>query len=204
MRPLVLGTLMLFAACSAYGDDSTRLADPIQPGQAEAVFAGGCFWCIESDFEKLPGVIEAESGYVGGDEKGPTYKQVGYGKTHHIEGVRVVYDPKKVDYEQLVAYFFRHIDPTQTDGQFCDKGAQYTTAIFVKDEAEREVAVEQKRLAADQLKATVHTPIRDAKEFWLAEGYHQDYYKKNPEHYNRYRSGCGRDAKVAELWGSKH
>ncbi|MEZ4316840.1 MAG: peptide-methionine (S)-S-oxide reductase MsrA [Myxococcota bacterium] len=204
MRALVLGVLTLSACTgSAYGGDATELAKPLEAGQAEAIFAGGCFWCIESDFEKLKGVIDAQSGYTGGEEKGSTYKQVGYGLTGHVEGIRVVYDPKLVSYPELVEYFFHHIDPTQTDGQFCDRGPQYTTAVFVHDEAERKVAVEAKRKAQADLAQPVVTPIRDVKDFWLAEEYHQDFYKKNPDHYKRYRTGCGRDARVHELWGEK-
>ncbi len=204
MRMFALAAL-LTAACSgsAYGGDATQLAAPVKANQAEAIFAGGCFWCIESDFEKLPGVIEAESGYTGGTKKGPTYKQVGYNMTNHLEGIRVIYDPKKVTYPELVTYFFRHVDPTQTDGQFCDRGPQYTTAVFVRGDEERKVALAAKVEAQRTLGQTVVTPIKDAGEFWLAEDYHQDFYKKEPAHYARYRAGCGRDARVKELWGDK-
>ncbi len=201
-RALILGFLSLAACSTSYGGDATVKAAPIEAGQAEAIFAGGCFWCIEKDFEKLDGVIEAESGYTGGDEKGPAYKQVGYGLTGHLEGIRVIYDPEKVTYPELVHYFFRHVDPTQTDGQFCDRGAHYTTAVFVMNDEERKIAEAAKKKAAEELGQKVHTPIRDAKDFWLAEDYHQDFYKKNPDHYQRYRTGCGRDARVQELWGS--
>ncbi|MCA9569032.1 MAG: peptide-methionine (S)-S-oxide reductase MsrA [Myxococcales bacterium] len=199
MRTLLLSALFVSACANAGG--STQLAAPVKAGQAEAIFAGGCFWCMESDFEKLPGVIEAESGYTGGKIEGPTYEMVGAHMTHHLEGVRVVYDPSKVSYQELVHYFFRHVDPTQTDGQFCDRGEQYTTAVFVKDDAERKTALAEKKLAQETLGKTVVTPVRDAAPFWLAEDYHQDYYKKNPGHYLRYRTGCRRDATVRALWG---
>lgn len=201
MRFLLAATL-LSGACAMAAGGQTERAAPITAGQAEAIFAGGCFWCIESDFEKLDGVVAAESGYTGGTLEGPSYKEVGYGKTTHLEGIRVVYDPKKVSYDKLVDYFFHHVDPTQTDGQFCDKGAHYTTAVFVANDEERAIAQKAKDKAQKTLGKTVVTPIRDASAFWLAEDYHQDYYKKNPAHYQRYRTGCGRDARVQALWGS--
>lgn len=201
MRFVLFSSLFVSACASAGG---TELAKPIEAGQAEAIFAGGCFWCIEKDFEKLDGVIEAESGYTGGKEKAPTYEQVGGHRTSHLEGIRVVYDPKKLTYEQLVHYFFRHIDPTQADGQFCDRGEQYTTAVFVADAEQRMIAEAAKAKAASQLGAPVVTTIRDAAPFWLAEEYHQDFYEKNPAHYQRYRTGCGRDARVHALWGDDH
>ena len=203
MRTLFLSTLLI-SGCAMASGPSTELAKPVEAGQAEAIFAGGCFWCIESDFEKLDGVIEAESGYTGGTKKGPSYKEVGYGKTTHLEGIRVIYDPKKVSYEKLVDYFFHHVDPTQANGQFCDIGRHYTTAVFVANEEERKVASAAKKQAEKVLTGTVVTPILDASEFWLAEDYHQDFYKKNPAHYNRYRQGCGRDAQVKRVWGGKH
>lgn len=203
MRSFLLAAL-LSSSCAFAGDPKTVEAEPVEKGQAEAIFAGGCFWCIEKDFEKLPGVVEAESGYTGGTIEGPTYKQVGYGGTNHLEGIRVVYDPQKVSYTELVHYFFRHIDPTQTDGQFCDRGQQYTTAVFVGNDEERTIAMAEKKKAQAALGQTVVTPIRDKSSFWLAEEYHQDFYIKNPAHYARYRKGCGRDARVNALWGNTH
>lgn len=203
MRMLIMA-LGMSSACAFGG--STELAPPIEKGQAEAVFAGGCFWCIESDFEKLDGVLAAESGYTGGVIEGPSYEQVSRKQTKHLEAIRVVYDPKKVTYSELVEYFFHHVDPTQADGQFCDHGPQYATAIFVADDAQRKAATKGKEDAQKALGKTVVTTIRDAGPFWLAEGYHQDYYLKNPAHYQRYRRGCGRDARVQLLWGdaAKH
>lgn len=199
MRFLTLG--LLFTSACAFGGAPTEAAAPVSAGQAEAVFAGGCFWCIEADFEKLDGVISVESGYTGGTVEGPTYEAVSRKATDHVEAVRVVYDPGKVQYDKLVDYFFRHVDPTQADGQFCDRGPQYATGIFTSDPAEKAIAEKEKKEADKLLKGTVVTPIRDAGTFWVAEAYHQDYYKKNAAHYNRYRTGCGRDARVRALWG---
>lgn len=172
--------------------------------KATAIFAGGCFWCIEADFEKLPGVIEVESGYTAGRTKNPDYKAVSAGGTGHTEAVRVVYDSKKVSYPQLVDYFWRHIDPTVNDRQFCDVGAQYRSGIYWQDEAERLVAEGSRDalLKSGRFKA-IHTELAPASTFWPAEDYHQDYYKKNPIRYNYYRTGCGRDQRVAQLWGER-
>lgn len=166
-----------------------------------AIFAGGCFWCTEADFEKLPGVSAAVSGYTGGTTADPTYEQVSAGGTGHYEAVRITYDPALVSYEQLVDYFFRTVDPTDAGGQFCDRGESYRTAIFVSDEEERRTAEAEKAEADAALAAPVVTPILPASEFYEAEGYHQDYYKKNPLRYNFYRSRCGRDARLEEVWG---
>jgi len=167
-----------------------------------AIFAGGCFWCIEADFEKLPGVVDVESGYTAGHTANPTYKQVSAGTTGHTEAVRVTYDPQKVSYQQLVDYFWRHIDPTVKNRQFCDVGSQYRSGIYWQNDAERKV-VESSR---DVLLATgklprIETEIAQASTFYLAEEYHQDYYKKNPLRYAYYRQGCGRDARVQQIWG---
>ena len=175
-----------------------------QPAPATAIFAGGCFWCIEKDFEKLPGVIEVESGYTAGKTAQPTYEQVSSGTTGHTEAVRVIYDASKVSYSQLVEYFWRHIDPTVKDRQFCDVGSQYRSGIYWQNEAEKKV-VEASRDAL--LKSgrfpVIHTELAAASTFWLAEDYHQNYYKKNPVRYNYYRSSCGRDLRVEQLWGNR-
>ena len=171
---------------------------------ATAVFAGGCFWCLEADFDKLPGVVETVSGYTGGTVPNPTYHQVGAGDTGHTEAVRVRYDPKKGSYRQLVDYFWRHIDPTVKDRQFCDIGSQYRSAIFWGDQTEREI-VEASRdalLKSGKL-AHVYTESAKASAFYPAEDYHQNYYKKNPIRYTFYRTGCGRDDRVREIWGEK-
>lgn len=170
-----------------------------------AIFAGGCFWCVESDFDKVPGVLETISGYTGGHTKNPTYKEVTYKDTGHYEALKVTYDPKKVSYEKLVHYFWRTVDPTDPKGQFCDKGASYRTAIFVMNESQKEIATAS--LKAEQetgpLKGRIVTPVLDAKTFYPAETYHQDYYEKNPLRYKYYRYSCGRDQRVKSLWGDE-
>lgn len=168
-----------------------------------AVFAGGCFWCIESDFEKLDGVFGAESGYSGGSAETADYNTVSYTETGHFEVVKVSYDPSKVSYSELVEYFWRHIDPTDPDGQFCDKGSSYRSAIFYgNDEEQAIVAASLAKLEANKpFEGEIVTTITAAKPFYSAEAYHQDYYKKNPIRYRLYRNGCGRDRRVAELWG---
>jgi len=186
-----------------------QIAQPAQPtpvaaNQATAIFAGGCFWCVEKDFEKLPGVIEVESGYTAGRTASPTYEQVITGTTGHTEAVRVIYDPARVSYAQLVEYFWRHIDPTVKDRQFCDVGNQYRTGIYWQNEAERQVAqASLDALVNSRRFPVIHTEIMPARRFWLAETYHQDYYKKNPVRYHYYRTRCGRDARVQELWGQR-
>ena len=167
------------------------------------VLGGGCFWCIEADYEKLDGVVDVVSGYAGGHIKNPTYKQVSAGDSGHIEVVKVTYDANKISSSQILAYFWRHIDPTRDDGQFCDRGPQYRPAIFYQNETQKNQALasikqtEQKKPFAEPLKVE----LIQASEFYPAEEYHQDYYKKNPIRYNFYRYNCGRDARVEQLWG---
>ena len=171
---------------------------------ATAIFAGGCFWCLEADFDKLPGVTATESGYTGGKTPNPSYQQVSAGGTGHAEAVRVSYDPAKLSYAQLVEYFWRHIDPTVKDRQFCDVGTQYRSGIFWQNEAERKIAEASRDalLKSGKLKQVL-TEITAASAFYPAEEYHQDYYIKNPIRYAYYRRGCGRDARVHEVWGDK-
>lgn len=183
-------------------------APPVQPASAQlatAIFAGGCFWCVEADFEKLAGVVGAESGYTGGHLANPTYEQVSHGGTGHAESVRVLYDPKQVTYEQLLDYFWHHIDPTVKDRQFCDAGAQYRSAIFYQNESQK-TAAEASKAALERSGrfAHIYTTITPATTFYPAEEYHQEYYKKNPLRYKFYRTGCGRDARVSEVWGAPH
>lgn len=169
---------------------------------ATAIFAGGCFWCIEADFEKLDGVIGVESGYIGGSTVNPTYQQVSAGGTGHAEAVRVRYDPSRVGYEKLLDYFWRHIDPTVKDRQFCDAGSQYRSAIFYQNDTEKKLAQDSLRALEMSGKfAHIYTEIVAAATFYPAENYHQDYYKKNPVRYQFYRTSCGRDARVKSLWG---
>jgi peptide-methionine (S)-S-oxide reductase len=170
---------------------------------SKATFAGGCFWCVESDFDKIEGVISTTSGYTGGKTVNPTYHDVSAGVTGHAEAVEIVFDPKRVSYERLLEHFWRTVDPTVKDRQFCDVGSQYRTAIFYHDDAQRKAAEASK--AALQKKKPfsdpVVTEIVAAGPFYPAEEYHQDYYKKNPIRYNYYRNGCGRDARLKQLWG---
>jgi peptide-methionine (S)-S-oxide reductase len=172
-----------------------------QAATATAIFAGGCFWCTESDFEKLPGVIGAESGYTAGKVPNPTYEAVSAGKTGHTEAVRVTYDPAKVSYSQLVEYFWKTIDPTEKDKQFCDTGSQYRSGIYWGNDAERDIATASRDalLKTGRFK-TIHTELAAASTFYPAEAYHQDYYKKNPVRYAYYRNGCGRDAQLKRVW----
>jgi peptide-methionine (S)-S-oxide reductase len=175
-----------------------------QGNTAKATFAGGCFWCVESDFDKVPGVISTTSGYTGGRTANPTYEQVSSKGTGHAEAVEIVYDPAKVSYDTLLTKFWRSIDPTTKDRQFCDVGSPYRTAIFAHDDAQ--LAAAKASLAALEkskpFKEPIVTTIERATPFYPAEEYHQDYYKKNPVRYNYYRTSCGRDARVKQLWGA--
>lgn len=166
-----------------------------------AVFAGGCFWCVEADFDKVDGVVSTVSGFAGGTLENPTYKDVTYGGTGHYEVVEISYDPDAVSYRTLVDYFLRHIDPTDDGGQFCDRGDSYKTAIFAGDDEERASAQEAVAEADTALGGKVVTPVLDAAPFYPAEDYHQDYYAKNPLRYRYYRYSCGRDERIDEVWG---
>ena len=168
-----------------------------------ATFAGGCFWCSESDFEKLDGVISVTSGYIGGHLKNPTYKQVSSGKSGHTEGVQIIFDSQTISYATLLEHFWKSIDPIDDGGQFCDRGQQYRSEIFYHSE-EQQQAAEKSRETLDgsgELGAPVATKITAASIFYAAEDYHQDYYLKNPLRYNYYRWGCGRDKRLEALWG---
>lgn len=207
-RPGLIGliatiSLLLSSVSFAAGAASKKPNDTAMV-TATAIFAGGCFWCIEADFEKLPGVLGAESGYTAGRAANPTYEQVSAGGTGHTEAIRVSYDPAKVSYRQLVDYFWRHIDPTVKDRQFCDVGTQYRSGIYWQNEAERKIAEASRDALLQSGKLPqIHTEVIAASAFYPAEEYHQDYYKKNPIRYAYYRRGCGRDARVREIWGDK-
>ena len=195
-----LAPLALVAALAPAAAQPKQQADS---AVAVATFAGGCFWCVEEAFEKVPGVVRAVSGYTGGTVDKPTYEQVSSKTTGHYEAVQVTYDPSKVSYPQLVDWFWRNIDPIDADGQFCDKGSPYHTAIFTQDDAQRKIAEESKQSleASDRLKGKIATKILPAGPFWAAEDYHQDYYKKNPLRYKYYKTACGRAARLEEIWG---
>ncbi len=194
----------IVAACSLAGAQPAH-AQASAPATAKATFAGGCFWCVESDFDKIDGVISTTSGYTGGKTANPTYESVSSNTTGHYEAVEIVFDPKKVSYATLVEYFWRTVDPTDKNGQFCDKGSSYRTAIFANDAEQLKIA-QASRDALEKskpFKAPVVTEIQLASAFTRAEEYHQDYYTKNPVRYKYYRTSCGRDARVKELWGAQ-
>jgi peptide methionine sulfoxide reductase msrA/msrB len=172
---------------------------------AHAAFAGGCFWCLEASLEKVPGVVTAVSGYAGGPTKNPTYEQVSSGGTGHTESVRVAYDPARLSYEQLLAAFWHSVDPTDRGGQFCDRGSQYRTAIFYEDDAQKRAAEDSKLAleAQKRLPGPIVTEIVPLEAFYAAEDYHQDFYKKSQVRYMTYRAGCGRDRRLAQLWGKE-
>ena len=170
-------------------------------GLARATFAGGCFWCMEPPFEKVPGVVSVTAGYTGGEKKNPSYEEVSEGGTGHAESIDVVFNPKKVTYSQLLDVFWHNIDPLTADAQFCDHGHQYRSAIFYHDEEQRRVAEESKKQVQARFPRPVVTEIVAASRFYPAEEYHQDFYKKNPVRYYTYRAGCGRDKRLKDLWG---
>src|SRR5215467_8438785 len=191
------------AAVMALAAAFPAAAEAPAPLAAKATFAGGCFWCVQSDFDKVPGVISTTSGYTGGATINPTYAEVGSGRTGHAESVEVVYDPAKVTYGQLLDAFWHNIDPLAKDRQFCDVGKQYRTAIFYHDDAQRAAAERTKALVQGRFKQPIETQIVPAGPFYKAEDYHQDYHVKNPVRYKFYRFNCGRDARLEELWGKK-
>lgn len=182
----------------------TSLAPPVPDGMAAAVFAGGCFWCMEGPFEAVDGVSEVLSGYTGGPEEHPTYPLVSHGRTGHTEAVWVLYDPETVDYDALLDVFWRSMDPTDAGGQFADRGSQYRPGIFVFDGAQRSAAEASRDALAEsgRFDAPIVVPIEDAGPFWVAEDYHQNYYRTNPTHYQRYRRGSGRAGFLEQVWGA--
>jgi peptide-methionine (S)-S-oxide reductase len=191
----------LLATVTGAGDAGAAQPAPGRP-PAKATFAGGCFWCMEGPYDKLEGVVSTTSGYTGGQKKNPTYEEVSAGGTGHAEAVQIVYDPAKVSYEKLLAVFWRNIDPLARDRQFCDAGSQYRSAIFYHDETQKRLAEASKAEAQKRFKQPIATQIVPAAAFYPAEEYHQDYYQKNPVRYKLYRTGCGRDRRLEELWGA--
>jgi peptide-methionine (S)-S-oxide reductase len=191
----VLVSLGLLASAAGQGGEPRRTAI--------ATFAGGCFWCVEADFDKVDGVISTTSGYTGGHTVNPSYEQVSHGGTGHAESVEIVYDPAKVSYNKLLDVFWHNIDPLAKDRQFCDHGDQYRSAIFYRGEEQRALAEASKAAVEKRFKRPIATQIAPAGPFYKAEDYHQDYYMKNPVRYKFYRFNCGRDARLEELWGKK-
>ena len=212
LSALVLLTVALGCATAAWafradppppGAGAPAPADPAGQGLQTAIFAGGCFWCMEPPFDKLEGVISTTSGYTGGTVKNPSYEQVSAGGTGHTEALKVVYDPAKVDYAVLLNMFWRNVDPLRANAQFCDAGSQYRSAIFhdsPEQKAAAEASLEEVKSRFDR---PVVTEVAPAEPFYDAEGYHQDYYLKNPLKYKYYRFSCGRDQRLKELWGEE-
>jgi peptide-methionine (S)-S-oxide reductase len=199
MRSRLLAAAILLATT---GPALAQSAEPVASDLAVATFASGCFWCTEADFEKVPGVVEAVSGYTGGTVPNPTYEQVTAGATGHFESVRVRYDSHTVSYEELLDVYWRNVDPLDDGGQFCDRGSSYRSAIFYHDEEQYQAAAASKDALAEsgRFDAPIVTRIEEAGPFYPAEGYHQDYAAKNPLPYSFYRWRCGRDQRLDELW----
>lgn len=207
-RRALIQSLLALAACAAValGGNARAQAHAAQKAALEtATFAGGCFWCVEADFDKIEGVVSTTSGYMGGRVTKPTYAQVSAGRSGHAEVVQVQFDPRVVSYAQLVEYFWRTVDPTVKDAQFCDRGSQYRTAIFVHSDAQRRAAEASKAALASSkpFRAEIVTEITPAATFYVAEDDHQDYYRMNPVRYAYYRRGCGRDQRLKFLWGEQ-
>lgn len=195
---------LLLALSALFLVPALALAAPAapKPKTAQAVFAGGCFWCMESDMKAIPGVISVESGYTGGKLANPGYRDVLTEKTGHYEAVRVTFDTSKIDYGYLLSRYWRLVDPTDDGGQFCDRGPSYRPAVFVNGPDQRRIAEASRADAAKRLKSgRMTTPILDLGPFWPAEAYHRDYAKRHPGDYEAYRQGCGRDARLAAVWG---
>lgn len=202
---------LLLGACLTSGAAAQSAAPAAVPSPAgvpaktaKATFAGGCFWCMEGPFDKVDGVLSTTSGYTGGSKQNPTYEEVSSGGTGHAEAVEIVYDPSRVSYEKLLDVFWHNVDPLTPNAQFCDHGSQYRSAIFYHDDEQRRAAEKSKQdlEKSGRFKQPIVTEIVAAKEFWPAEDYHQDYYKKNPVRYKFYRYNCGRDQRLEQLWGS--
>jgi peptide methionine sulfoxide reductase msrA/msrB len=202
---LVVGSVWVWQRASGEQNQGRDMMVKETTGLRTATFAGGCFWCTEADFEKVPGVVKVISGYAGGQKKDPTYEEVSSGTTGHVEAVQVYYDPSKVTYQQLLDYFWRHIDPTDAGGQFVDRGSQYRSVIFYQDEEQMRLAQKSKETLdhSGRFKKPVVTEIVKFTNFYPAEEYHQDYYKKNPLRYRYYRYASGRDQFLAEVWGKE-
>jgi peptide-methionine (S)-S-oxide reductase len=203
----MLSLLFVLSSCGTPATASDKAPAPIPlpgPGQATAIFAGGCFWCMETDFDALPGVVATTSGYAGGHVAHPTYEQVSSETTGHREAVQVIYDTRVLTYEQVLDWYWHHVDPTDALGQFCDRGDSYRTTVFTLDESQRRAAEQTKATldAAHVLPSAIVTPIEPAGTFYAAEVYHQDFHHKDPVRYESYRRSCGRDARVRELWGA--
>ncbi len=207
LNKMFLIIIFLFG-CSMGQADKMKEGNKVSqqnPNLEKATLAGGCFWCMEPPYDDLPGIKSTTVGYTGGDVPNPTYEQVSTGTTGHVEAVQIVYDATKVDYKQLLHAFWRNIDPTNPYGQFADRGSQYKTAIFYHDERQKELAIESKKELEETGKfdKPIVTEIKPAQEFYPAEDYHQEFYKKNPLRYYNYKVGSGRDGYIKEKWGEE-
>ena len=192
-----LFSLPIAFCCSLFGT-----LDASEVNEETATFAGGCFWCLQHDFDRVKGVIKTTAGFTGGNKENPSYEEVSAGNTGHVEAVQVIYDPKKITYHELLNYYWHNIDPTRNDGQFCDKGSQYRPVIFYHNEMQRKMAEKYKQNLIESNEIhPVLVEILPSKTFYPAEKYHQEYYKKNPFRYKYYRKTCGRDKRLKELWG---
>jgi peptide-methionine (S)-S-oxide reductase len=198
----LLSVSLILMTASVFAKDKGHAASV--PRLEKALFAGGCFWCMESEFDKLEGVKAVISGYTGGHKKNPTYEEVSAGATGHVEAIEITYDPAVISYSKLLDVFWHNIDPTVKDRQFCDVGAQYRTAIWYQNEEQRRLAEESKKALekSRRFKGPIYTEITQATQFYPAEEYHQKYYQKNPLRYKFYRHNCGRDQRLKELWGN--
>lgn len=201
-KPVLLAGLLLAAACGSSSAETAAPA-PVPRNAQTALFAGGCFWSAERDIEAVPGVIGAVSGFAGGRVANPTYEQVVHGGTGHVEAVQVTFDPARISYRQLAARFLRTIDPTDAGGAFCDRGPNYHSAIFALNAAQRRDAEAARAEANRILRGQVVTPVRGPAHFYPAEAYHQDYARRHPVQYGLYRRGCGKDARLREVWGDQ-
>ncbi len=211
-RRFLATALLTFASIGLIGFSNASSNDPAQnnntaaPANAVAIFAGGCFWCMEPPFDKLKGVLKTTSGYIGGHVKNPSYKQVSAGTTGHTEAVEIIYDPAQVSYEKLLHVFWRNIDPLTKDAQFCDHGSQYRSGVFYTNEKQKALAEASKTAIATEAPfkgKSIVTEISQASTFYAAEDYHQDYYQKNPLRYKYYRFRCGRDQLLEKYWGKQ-
>jgi peptide-methionine (S)-S-oxide reductase len=202
---LLMANFLVVNASRAASDSAPKQGAPPSSQLQKATFAGGCFWCMEHPFDELAGVVSVTSGYTGGHKKNPTYQEVSAGGTGHAESVQVVYDPAKIGYDKLLERYWHNIDPTTKDREFCDSGNQYRSAIFYQNEEQHRVAIQSKQALEQSkpFKGPIVTEITQASQFYPAEEYHQHYYKKNPIRYKYYRTGCGRDKRLKELWGDK-
>ncbi len=203
MRKIISPVFALVASLVLATGTAWAQADAAKDGTAVATFGSGCFWCTESDFDKVEGVVSTVSGYMGGKTKNPTYDEVGQGRSGHAEVLQVTYNPSKVTYEKLLDHYWRNVDPVDGKGQFCDRGNQYRPVIFTHTEEQKRLAEESKEALAKsgRFKKPIAVEITAALAFTPAEDYHQNYYKENPLRYNVYRHGCGRDARLRAIWG---